>query len=114
MIPVAYVPVFLAIGLFIGLTLGLYLGERGRRIDAQHREVYGHPLKKPARAIPQPPDPEDRARDMGFDPATVERGKDNLRAMYRAAGRAVPNDEELERQAYMMLHHPEGLTDEPA
>lgn len=89
------------------LFLGLYLGERGRRQDAQRREVYGTPLKPQAREIPQPPDVEERVRNMGFDPATVARGIEALQAEAKKAGRQLGH-EEARSMALEMLH-PDGV-----
>ena len=87
----------------LGLALGLWWGERGRRIDAQTREIYGQPRARPARIIEQPMSPEQRAESVGYDPATIERGVESILAEAKKQGRRMSVDD-ARAQALAMLH----------
>jgi hypothetical protein len=89
------------------LCLGLYLGERGRRLDAQRRERYGSAVKPTARQIPQPVDVEERVRNLGYDPTTVERGIKDLQDKAKEMGRRLSTDEA--RSMVLSMLHPDAM-----
>ena len=99
----AAIAVALLLGVALGLALGLYLGERGRRMDAITREVYGQPLARPARIIPQPKTPEERAQSYGHDPKTIERGIEDLLRRAKKDGVSMSRAD-AEAQVLYMLH----------
>ena len=88
----------------LGLLLGLYRGERARRLDSHNREKFGHPTSAPARVIPQPVDAEERARNLGYSEATIERGIQDLQKTAAERGYPVPSREEARQQALALLH----------
>jgi hypothetical protein len=73
-------------------ALGLWWGERGRRIAAENREIYGNPVTGPASVRQTDTDtPEARAAEaMPFvSEATVERGARALMAQARLDGKPL-------------------------
>jgi hypothetical protein len=81
-----------AVSLAVGAgALGLWVGERGRRIAAEKREVYGTPIATPTkgRTLPPATDPEHRAMTAGFSEETIERGIASIMAEARRQGRPM-------------------------
>lgn len=95
-----------------GFALGLWLGERGRRQDAQRRETFGNPLAPKATTHPAAPGPEERIQDLGFSPATIKRGVDEVMKAAKQAGRPMSH-EEAENQVRQMLS-PDYMPADPA
>lgn len=92
----------LLLGLVVGLAAGLWLGERGRRQDAQRREVTGSPLMARATVKPAEPGPEERVENLGYSPKTIERGVKALMHEAKQAGRPL-SYQDAESQVKQML-----------
>lgn len=107
---VALVALLLVLTASAALMAGLWLGERGRRVTAELREVAGSPLAPAAERRPDAPlDAEARAISFGsaaadrrFSEETIRRGVEQIKREARELGVPI-SEKDAREQALAML-----------